>query len=121
MLITGWTMIKGVTKVSKLVYDNMNSRNIVPQPGRFIWNRELNSDIPSDEWSRLMRYIYSITISTKLRYFQYRVLNPKIVTNYLRSKWEDISDLCTFCCQSTETMIHTFIECCKVKVTWKVL
>ena len=50
--------------------------------------------------------------STKYRFFQYRVLSKKLITNVTRNKWDkDISPRCVYCKQKYETIVHLFCEC----------
>ena len=55
-----WEAIQTVTKVSI---------------ARLLWSNELKVETPPPGWSKLLREINKLTLSTKLRYFQYRLLN----------------------------------------------
>ena len=59
--------------------------------------------------------------ATKLRYFQYRLLNKDILTNVRRAKWADISTKCSFCQCEEETILHIFLECEIVNKIWSAL
>ena len=88
---------------------------------RNIWERELQITISSEEWDQLFISTCKLTRSTKLRYFQYRLLLRKIVTNLLRSKWDaTIDNKCNFCKTEMETMVDLFWQCKIVKL-WKTL
>ena len=106
---TGWQEIKGLQKTSKWIYDSMIRREIGVNPGRVTWGRELVDELTHEEWSRLMKQVNRITLSTKLRYFQYRLLHKKILKNIRRSKWADIGPNCYF------------LECSKVNKIWRAL
>ena len=58
-----------------------------------------------------------LTKDTKLQIFQYQILHNILVTNsklvYYKIK---TSNLCTFCNESKETIIHLFFECKKTKL-----
>ena len=85
---------------------------------RVLWEADLGTELDKDEWAKLYTQTFSYTISTKLRYFQYRVLNRIVTTNVKRSKWDNtVSPKCFFCNDKAETMLHIFYEC---KVTTKI-
>ena len=84
--IVSWEKIQTVAKPSRPISDEMISRDSIDPQGRLLWAHELHKELSKLEWSKLMRYVNSITLSTKLRYFQYRLLNRKIMTNYKRNK-----------------------------------
>ena len=53
-----------------------------------------------------------LTLSTKLRSFQYRLINFAIVTNVQLCKWKvKDSPKCTFCNDKEETYLHLFAQC----------
>ena len=71
------------------------------------------------EWALLSRYVNKISLSTKLHYFQYRLMNKKIVTNIHRSKWDkNLPPKCYFCQKNNETTLHLFYECKVVNKLW---
>ena len=80
---------------------------------------ELNTEISQEFWVKLYPTTLRMTKSTRLRYFQYRLLHKKLVTNLHRSKWdEQVSELCSLCTQETETVLHLLWEYQKVKKIW---
>ena len=60
-------------------------------------------------------------MSTKLRYFQYRLVNRYIVINIRREKYADISPLCTHCKTQAETTYHLFWQCNIAQKLWKAM
>ena len=52
-----------------------------------IWEADLN--ITVQNWERLTLDNWYLTTSTKLRYFQYKVMNRILTTNLRRAKWDD--------------------------------
>ena len=63
-----------------------------------------------------------VTINTRLRVFQYKVLNNALYLNkhlYI-FKLSD-TKLCSFCNQEDETVIHLFANCSKSKTLWNSL
>ena len=85
------------------------------------WEDELNIKITEDNWEQMYVSIHQITTATKLRYFHYRVINRRLMTNIIRSKYEDISPLCSFCHLEAETVKHVLFECKYVKCLWTAL
>lgn len=69
--------------------------------------------------NKLANNIWSITNNGKLRSFQYRLINHAIITNVNLKQWKIVqSDLCTFCNQEKETIVHLFWECSRVVPIW---
>ena len=63
-----------------------------------------------------------VTINTRLRVFQYKVLNNALFLNkhlYI-FKLRD-TQICSFCNQEDETVIHLFANCYKSKTLWNSL
>ena len=64
--------------------------------------------------------LYKVTNITKYRSFQYRLLQRGLVTNIQMKKWGMItSDLCSFCQDHPETLVHLFFECPKIQSLWQ--
>ncbi len=64
---------------------------------------------------------FKISKDSKLQWFQYRINNRILGTNYLLKKKKGIkgNDSCTFCGSSPETLSHLFWDCDIVKNFWK--
>ena len=74
---------------------------------RDLWEHELNMEIPQPTCESYLYNVNRITISTKLRYFQYRHLNRIVKTNIDLCKLKpEISDTCFFCYTNRETVYH---------------
>ena len=72
-----------------------------------LWAHELGIEIEEEEWERHYYQLGKIMKSTKLRYFQYQLSNKKLVTNYMRNKWdEEINPMCYYCKTYLETTWH---------------
>ena len=60
--------------------------------------------------------------STRLQYFQYKLLTKKLKINIDRSKYDPkFMDRCTFCNHSPKSVLHLMLECTKVAKLWKLL
>ena len=89
---------------------------------RVKWNAELGVHMGIEEWKALRKSNYNITLSIKLRDFQYRVLLYKLTTNLLRHKWyPEISELCTFCTKDSESITHLLFRCEVIRKIWKAM
>ena len=65
-----------------------------------------------------------ITTSTKLRFFQYRIVNGYLTTNLRIAKWDKNKDSIFnmfFLYRGGKSILHFFATCHKVKTIWKAL
>ena len=85
---------------------------------RVKWSVELNANLAQDQWHHIRMQAFILSPNTKLQSFQFRFLSGRITTNSMRSRYEAISPLCTFCKQKIETIQHLFWECEQVKKLW---
>ena len=77
--------------------------------------------LPSDaiDWSTIYKNNYYATNQIKLRSFQIRLNLRSIVTNVQLYVLDIASDnLCTFCREEPETLIHLFCDCKIVDAFW---
>ena len=89
-------------------------------PARIKWQTELKTLIDEKEWSNIRVTPFTITLNTKLRYFQFRLLSNRLVTNTLRNRWcSNISELCSFCNKDKETVCHLLWTCEISAGIWK--
>ena len=87
----------------------------------------------SSRWERDIGYIteaevkaYNSVISTlkeiKLRDFQYKIRNRILVTKSFLYRIRKVDDnLCEYCRQNSETILHLFVQCNQVKSFWREL
>ncbi len=81
-----------------------------------------NLSIKNIKWPVVNTHYFQSTISSKLRYFQYKYLNKIIATNDYLYKYNIVnSNLCDFCSMSLETNKHLFWECSKSQQFWSEL
>ena len=114
--------VRNLTKCTKIVYDFLISRMINDSKARLKWESELDLELYDPLWGNLYRDVVKLTLSTKLRCFQYRIINRYLVTNVIISKWhENIKADCTFCNQEIETIRHLLVDCESVKKLWSTL
>jgi len=80
----------------------------------------MGTNFEREEWRQVYETAFNCTIETKLRSFQYQVLNRSLVTNKHLYQWNmSISERCSFCNQDVETIEHLLFQCEKVKQFWK--
>ena len=66
------------------------------------------------DWKSIYLLPRMVTVSTKLRVFQYKILNNILFANKMVSKFKKVeSPLCYFCKDEDETYIHLFHRCGK--------
>ena len=88
-----------------------------PSPGSTSLSKELNINV--EDWKMARKTIYSSTISTKLRSFQWSCLNKLIYPNFILAKFGIIeSGKCSFCDESNQNFYHLFLTCPQVSRLW---
>ena len=110
------------SKVSKFMYTKILEKNHnIPDGARIIWNDRLNIQLQPEQWEKIRVDSYYLTIVTKLRYFQFRILSNRLVTKYERAKWDNtVNPNCEECAMS-DTVVHILINCQKAQKLWKAL
>ena len=109
---------------NKLYWQHVDATIKCVDSSCLMWATELkiHPDNLGEKWEYYLLKARTISNSAKLRYFQYRILNHKITTNVMRAKWDqNISELCSFCFNERETVMHIMVECPNVAKLWKTL
>ena len=84
------------------------------------WENLMRLQVDRDWWGKHYIIPFKITKDTKLHWFQYRLINRILATNsYLKKIGYIQSDLCTFCSQDKETILHLFSECQFSRNVWR--
>ena len=82
------------------------------------WSHDLQQ-ISQSEWDSVFQEFLNHVRPVKLRYFQFRVLNRVLTTNVIRNKWHpQVSQLCSFCQEQPEIVVHLLCQCSKIKPPW---
>ena len=77
------------------------------------------TNLVDTNWSMYYKIALTIPLDTKTQEFQYKFLHDALVNNLWLKKWEIAdSDLCTFCKNSREDIVHLFWQCEYVKAFW---
>ena len=82
----------------------------------------LNTEYPnlSVEWNKIYSLSFNATLDTKLRVFQYKILNRILYTNSKLFAFKIVdSPLCTFCKKEEESLEHLLFYCKIVDLFWK--
>ena len=76
-------------------------------------------DFSHEEWIASFHRISKLSNCVKLRSFQYKLLLGTLITNVqlVHYKIKD-TNLCTFCDNKIETLIHLFWDCPKIRPIW---
>ena len=76
-------------------------------------------NVTEDDWSLIYTLAAKLTLDSKLRVFQYKVLNNILYLNksLYKMKLAD-TPLWTFCQREEETINHLFLECDYSKTLW---
>ena len=83
------------------------------------WESKLNVHFSRDNWKMLYLIPFNCTMDTKLRWFQYRILNRFLTTTSFMCKiGHRIDNVCAFCKKEAETIEHLFVECKEVTNIW---
>lgn len=114
------------TNVNKM--NGISARNVYSQlidtPELFAnklakWNYTLDANLDDNEMFKIINAIYKVTIATKYRDFQYRLLTHSLITNKMLCIWKIVdSNTCDFCAEAVETYPHLFYDCSIVQELW---
>ena len=71
------------------------------------------------DWKNIYQLPGRVTLDTRTRAFQYKILNRILYTNSILYKMKLIpSPLCTFCGDHEETLEHLLVKCVYTKEFW---
>ena len=108
-----------VNEICATIYDVASYPFLLTWIDLITW---INATLPQDTFSCYFQNIHKCTISTKLRDFQYRLLNQAVITNTHLFKWKIIqADLCTFCEEQPESILHLLVKCKHSQLIWNKL
>ena len=105
------------TVVSKSVYRELRDRIITPPTAQLNFNARFINDVL--EWKEIYALPFRVALDTKLREFQYKLLNRCLVTNILLYKINVVqSQACSLCGEIDESLEHFFVSCHYSKNFW---
>jgi len=98
--------------LSKKLYNKLIDDNTDLMYAKSKCEINFNATFDFKDYENSLVNLYGITPYTKLRSFQYRLLQNGLITNKHLYKWKLIdTPLCSFCAQETENISHLFITC----------
>ena len=100
---------------SRLLYNALKKRKQVPPSAQKKMNEKFQVS-----WKEIYSLPFVVTIETKIREFQYKILNNIVFTNekLFRLKMID-SPLCVFCKGEVESLEHLLFFCEVTKMFWR--
>ena len=104
---------------SKSIYNKFVSKVCTKPTARKKYEESFNTEESQLDWKKIYLTPIRATLSTKLREFQYKILNRILYTNDMLFKFKKIeSPLCYFCENDVETIEHFLFLCPRVQVFW---
>ena len=104
--------------VSK-IYDRFVSKISSIPTAQKKYNEAFSTHTSQLDWEKIYLLPFKTTLDSKLREFQYKILNRILYTNKMLFKFKKVdSPLCDFCEKELETIEHLFFLCTKVCTFW---
>ena len=104
---------------SKSLYDNFVSKISSIPTAQKKYNEAFSTHTFQLDWGKIYLLPFKTTLDTKLREFQYKILNRILYTNKMLFKFKKVvSPLFDFCEKELETIEHLFFHCTKVSTFW---
>ena len=101
---------------NKMIYTHLINDITEPPTSQNYWNDMFHLN-PSD-WDNIYQLPLYCVMDTKIREFQYKILNRIFPCNSYVSKWNpDVSENC-LTCNVKDTLVHFFYECFEVQAFW---
>ena len=89
------------------------------KPPNIIQELQSNFHFNSDHLKQIFKLPHSIVFESYVKAFQYKVINSILYTNTnLYKIGFRANDLCTFCDNQPESLIHLFYHCSRSKQFW---
>ena len=107
---------------SKLLCETLSSQISSEPTAMKKYNEMFNTETFQLDWERVYSLPFKITLDTKLREFQYKILHRIRYTNVMLFKLGLAeTPLCYFCNEELETLEHFLFHCEKVNTFWNEL
>jgi len=101
----------------KLIVKGITS---LPDKSQSKWIADFKNYENSIEWDKSYILPFYCTKETKLQTCQFKLLHRRITTNdYLHKISISLTDICTFCEQKKDSLIHLFWDCEFVQTFWQ--
>ena len=111
--------VQDVTRMtSKLIYSTLVKRIQIPPTAQSKFDSVYNISGITD-WKNIYQLPGRVTLDTRTRAFQYKIINHILYTNKSLYKMNLVPSLmCTFCGDHEETLEHLLISCAFTKNFW---
>lgn len=117
--LTNFQKLENSCKISHIVYTKLIDVPSRLNDKRIKWEQRLNIDIDYEQFLKNFNNVSEVTIATKYRDFQCTLLHNAVVTNRHLFLWKiRHNDMCSFCNDQVETVLHLFVDCPLVKSLW---
>ena len=104
---------------SKSIYRELISGLVTPPTAQLLRYNERFDNVCL-EWEHIYSLSFKVALDTKLREFQYKVLNRYLVTNTFLKKIGKIdSSACSSCGVNDESLEHIFVTCLFTVTLWE--
>lgn len=102
-------------KIVRIAYKTLHTNVYLLENKWNKWSRILSQDFWPNEFLAIVRRVWTASKNSKLRAFQYKLINHAVITNVHLKMWNlSASDLCSFCGLVSEDYLHLFCTCTKV-------
>ena len=111
-----------VTKTNRMVYQKcVSSKQTSPSKTQNKWLTDCQITCSNSiNWKVVYKLTFSCTKISKLIFFQFKLLHRRLATNdFLKEIGIRPDDLCTFCRDERESLIHLFWSCRETNFFWK--
>lgn len=110
-----FTYVERGEPIVRIVYDSLHTNVYLLENKWNRWGRILCEEFFPNDFIMIVRKVWSVTQFSKLRSFQFKLLNHAIITNVQLKIWNlRDTDLCSFCQIATEDYLHLFCNCAHV-------
>ena len=116
--VSNFDKIQTTPRISATVYHKLTSSDNALNNTLKKWNDKFEIPMTYNEFRLAFAYASKVTISTKLRDFQFRLLHNRIPTNKELYKWKiKDSNKCGFC-NETDNIFHSLFYCKEIRKIW---
>ena len=113
-------MLNNTKHLSKIIYTSMTGDLSLIHNKAMKWNQILSTEWDMLQFGKMHEEIKKITNYTKMRDFQYRLLQRALITNIQLKQWGITqSEACTFCNREPESVMHLLFQCPTVFALWE--